>query len=177
MASGVNSLPCDFSSPTPPNFCLKSVAIPFPMCMSSLTQCAREAELGQENRSPLTSEKYTFLETAGGFCRPVSNGLNVDPWEWILEVAVPSICRAERLVCDPSSLSPQLTLAPGLLMGECLASLKAAAWRMGPDRTIGEPPVFLTKLSSLPCLTAIYAQSRSQIVIGLKLADLRYRDA
>lgn len=134
MASGVNSLPCNFSSPTPPNFCLKSVAIPFPMCMSSLTQCAREAELGQENRSPLTSEKYTFLETAGGFCWPVSNGLNVDPWEWILEVAVPSVCRAECLVCDPSSLSPQLTLLPpGLLMGECLASLKAAAWRTGPD--------------------------------------------
>ena len=35
---------------------MKRTATPFPIAMSSLTQWAREAEDGQENRSPLTSE-------------------------------------------------------------------------------------------------------------------------
>lgn len=55
--------PCLLISSTPPNFFLKSTAIPFPILTSSLIQCAKEWEVGQENRSPLFSSNLKPCQT------------------------------------------------------------------------------------------------------------------
>lgn len=55
--------PCLLISSTPPNFFLKSTAIPFPILTSSLIQCAKEWEVGQENRSPFFSSNLKPCQT------------------------------------------------------------------------------------------------------------------
>lgn len=55
--------PCLLISSTPPNFFLKSTAIPFPILTSSLIQCASEWKVGQENRSPLFSSNLKPCQT------------------------------------------------------------------------------------------------------------------
>lgn len=55
--------PCLLISSTPPNFFLKSTAIPFPILTSSLIQCASEWEVGQENRSPFFSSNLKPCQT------------------------------------------------------------------------------------------------------------------
>lgn len=83
-------LPCAFSSWTPSKRFLNSFAMPLPICMSPLTQCAREALAGQSNKSPHTSENVSLIFP------PSERALFVDD-------VIRDECAGARAVCTAES--------------------------------------------------------------------------